>query len=75
MSPGACITACRGTGRHIVALEGNEDIYNAILRPMRKSSTSAVAITTPVPVVEVTHDPEEMPVVPRKFVRLGKLSK
>ena len=30
---GACITAYRGTGRHIVALEGNKDIFDAILKP------------------------------------------
>ena len=68
MLAGACITACRGTGRHIVALEGNKDIFDAILKPMRK-----LAVVTPI--VDAPEDLEDMPVVARKFIRKGKFSK
>ena len=64
--------ACRGTGRHIVALEGNKDIYEAILKPMRKS---AVETPTVPPIVDASDDMEDMPVVARKFIRKGKFSK
>ena len=72
MLAGACITACRGTGRHIVALEGNKDIYEAILKPMRKS---AVETSTVPPIVDALDDLVDMPVVAHKFIRKGKFSK
>ena len=34
---GASITACWGTGRHIVALEKDEAIFKAMLLPMRRT--------------------------------------
>jgi hypothetical protein len=71
---GASIVACHGTGRHIVALEENKDIFEAILKPMRKSTT-AKEVTPPPPAVAILQDPDAMPVVPRKFIRKGKLSK
>ena len=64
--------ACRGTGRHIVALEGNKDIFNAILKPMRKS---AVVTPTVAPIVDASEDLKDMPVVARKFICKGKFSK
>ena len=64
--------ACRGTSRHIVALEGNKDIYEAILKPMRKS---AVVTPTVAPNMDASDDLEDMPVVARKFIRKGKFSK
>ena len=67
--------ACRGTGRHIVALEGNKDIFDAILKAMRKSPVLVVMTPTLAPVVEASQDPEDMLVVPRKFIRKGKFSK
>ena len=72
MPADACITACCGTGRHIVALEGNKDIFDAILKLMRKSP---VVTPTVAPIVEALEDPEDMPVVPRKFIHKGKFSK
>ena len=69
---GACIMACRGTGRHIVALEGNKDIFNAILKPMKKPPVVTPTVAT---VVEASEDPDDMPVVARKFIRKGKFSK
>lgn len=32
--PGSCIKACRLTGRHILAMEGDTDIFNDVLKPM-----------------------------------------
>ena len=64
--------ACRSTGRHIVALEGNKDIFESILKPMRKS---AVVTPTVEPIVDASEDLEDMPVVARKFIRKGKFSK
>ena len=34
---GASITACRGTGRHIVALEEDESIFKEVLLAMKKA--------------------------------------
>ena len=64
--------ACRGTGRHIVALEGNKDIFDAILKPMKKS---LVVTPTVAPVMEASEDLDDMPVVARKFTRKGKFCK
>ena len=68
----ACITACRGTGHHILALEGNKEIFNAILKPMKKPLVVTPAVAT---VVEASEDPDDMPMVIRKFIRKGKFSK
>ena len=57
----ACITACRVTGHHIVALEGNKDIFDAILKPMKKSPMVTPTVAT---VVEASEDSDDMPVVP-----------
>ena len=64
--------ACRGTGRHVVALEGNKDIFDAILKPMKKPPM--VTPTVP-PVKEASEDLDDMPGVARKFTRKGKFSK
>ena len=47
---GASITACRGTGRHIIALEKDENIFNGVLLPMKKAT----------PMEGVTQAPEEV---------------
>ena len=64
--------ACRGTGCHIVAVKGNKDTFDAILKPMRKSS---VVTPTVAPIVDASEDLEDMLVVPRKFIHKGKFSK
>ena len=64
--------ACHGTGPHIVALEGNKDIFNAILKPMKKPPVVAPAVAM---VGKALEDPDDMPVVARKFIRKGKFSK
>ena len=69
---GACITACRGTSRHIVALEGNKDIFDAILKPMKKPVVVTPLVAT---VGEASEDPDDMPVVACKFIHKGKSSK
>ena len=69
---GACITAYRGTSRHILALEGNKDIFDAILKPMKKPVVVTLAVEM---VGEASEDSDDMPVVARKFIRKGKFSK
>ena len=55
-----------------MALEGNKDIFDAILKPMKKS---LVVTPTVALVVRASEDLETMPVVPRKFIRKVKFSK
>ena len=55
-----------------MALEGNKDIYEAILKPMSKS---VVVTPTVAPNVDASDDLEDMPVVARKFICKGKFSK
>jgi len=62
---GAYTTACRGSSL-IVALEENKDIFDAILKPMRKS-TQAMVVIQLLPIVVVSKDPNDKPVQPWKF--------
>ena len=55
-----------------MALEGNKDIFDAILKPMKKSP---VVTPTVAPIVEASEDLDDMLVVARKFTRKGKFSK
>ena len=55
-----------------MALEGNKDIFDAILKPMKKPPVVTPSIQ---PVVEASDDVDDMPVVARKFTRKGKFSK
>ena len=73
---GASITACRATGRHIVALEEDRRIFEHIILPMKKvDATVTVAPSLdPAPVV-LSQDPDAVVIVPRKFVRRPKPSK
>jgi hypothetical protein len=68
---GASITACRGTGCHIVALEEDEEIFEALLLPMQKPTPTVVAVEVNDPPTEVpkSQDPNAMNVVPRKFIQ------
>jgi len=61
---GALIAACRGTGQHIVALE--EDVLNALFKPMRKF-TLVMVTTQPVAAVAALQDLDAMTMVPQKF--------
>ena len=55
-----------------MALEGNKDIFEAIIKPMRKS---AAVIPIVAPIVDASDDLEDMPVVAHKFICKGKFSK
>ena len=55
-----------------MAAEGNIDIFDAIQKLMKKSPVVTLAVAT---VVEASEDPNDMPVVPRKFIHKGKFSK
>ena len=57
---------------HIVALEGNKDIFDAILKPMKKSPVVTPTIAS---VVEASEDLDDMLVVARKFTHKGEFSK
>jgi len=46
----ASIIACRGTNRHIVALEKDESVFKGVLLPMKKAT----------PIQGVTQAPEEV---------------
>lgn len=72
--PGACITACRGTGRHILALEEDKDIFEAVLSPMRRIPPVVVPAEAEVD-VEPSQDPDAMPIVARVFTKKTKPSK
>lgn len=73
----ASITACRGTGRHLVALEEDEDIFKALLQPMRKTTEPVLTakVNEPMPALEASQDPDAMTMVPRKFARRNISSK
>jgi len=66
--------ACCGSSRHIVALEENKDIFNAIFKSMRKL-TPVVVATLPPPVVVISQDLDDMPMQPQKFALKGKFNK
>ncbi len=72
---GASITACRSTGRHIEALEENQDIFDALLKPMQKPTLGMEKGPPKPPIVQASQDLDEMPIVPRKFPRKGTFSK
>jgi hypothetical protein len=73
---GASITACRATGRHIVALEPDKKIFAGVLQHMKKSILPvAAAVVTEVPAVVESQDPDAMVVQVRKFVRRDRTSK
>jgi len=71
---GASITACRGTGRHIVALEDDKEIFNAFLKPMKKTCADVVSKELPA-AVETSQDPDVMAVVGRWFIKKTRLCK
>jgi len=48
---GASITACRGTGRYIMALEDDKEIFNVLFKPMKK--TYADLVTKELPAVSI----------------------
>jgi hypothetical protein len=75
-SSGASVTACRATGRHIVALEADETIFSCILEPMKKiASPVTTTAVSEAPAIVASQDPDAMTIVPRKFVRRSRPSK
>jgi len=63
---GASITAYCGTCRHIVVLEEDMDIFNAIIKPMMKS-TPVITTTQLLPLVAKSQNLNAMTMVPCKF--------
>lgn len=71
---GGAITTCRGTRQNILALKDDENILNALLKPIIKSTTATVTFK-PAMAVVATKDPDAMTVVPQKFALKSKYSK
>ncbi len=67
---GASITACRASGRHIVAIEQDKEIFEAILLPMKNTllPVETVQVAEPRPVIQASQDPDAMVIVPRSVV-------
>jgi hypothetical protein len=62
---GASIRACRSVGRHLVALEEDNELFSALLAPMVRFPT----VSSP-PMSQLTHrsqDPNGMEIVPAKI--------
>jgi hypothetical protein len=62
---GASIRACRSVGRHLVALEEDNELFSALLAPMVRSP----AVSSP-PKSQLAHqsqDPDGMEIVPAKI--------
>jgi len=74
LTSSASITPCHGMGCYIVALEGNKDIYDALPKPMRKS-TLAILTTQLLPTIVESQDMDTMLVVLWRFAWKGKFSK
>jgi len=74
---GASIKACRVTGRHIVALEKDSDIFQAILVPMKKTNPLVVIapVTKLLEAIQVSQDLDTMTVIPQVFVCRDRPSK
>ena len=68
------ITACRGTGRHIVALEEDESIFKGVLLPMKKALPVQAVPEAPAEVFG-TLDLDAMHVEPMVFTRNIRPSK
>ena len=72
---GACITACRGTGRNILAFEGNTASFSAMREPLNQPPTNPEPAPTPIVALDLTLQGDDVPIVPRKFTRKTKSSK
>ena len=73
---GASITACRATGRHIVALEADKKIFASILQPMKDAVRPiATTVATEEPSILASQDPDAMAVKVRKFVQRDRTCK
>lgn len=75
MPSNACILANCSTNCHIVTLEGHKVIYNAILKLMKKSIIVVVLTSTLASAIQPSQDPDDMFMVPQKFVLKEKFSK
>lgn len=71
---GTSITACRCLHRHIVALEKDTEIFDALLKPMKKAPPAMEPCEARIQSLAFD-DPDAMKVVPRKFNRKARFSK
>jgi hypothetical protein len=57
---GGSITACRSLERHIVALESDPVIFNALLLPMRDSQPARISRSVAAPSTSIFDPPQKM---------------
>ena len=70
---GSSIYACHATGRHIVALEAEKSIYDALLAPLTRRASNTVTQPEHTPTPPIDLDEEEVLVC--HVVRTSKFSK
>lgn len=71
---GASIIACRGTNRHIVALEKDDKVFKGVLLPMKKA-TPVQGVTQATEEVFAALDLDAVDVEPMVFTRNIRSSK
>jgi hypothetical protein len=62
---GASIRACRSVGRHLMALEEDNELFSALLAPMVRSR--AVSSPPKSQLAYRSQDPDSMEIVPTKI--------
>ena len=74
---GAAIKACRATGRHIIALEKDSDVFKGVLEKMKKDTPIPVAteVEDDALIEDKSDNPDAVVVTPWKFVRKKKSCK
>jgi len=77
MIAGTLITACCMTGYYIMALEKDEEIFKAILQPIKKTIPLVVPtkVNKPSPTIKASQDPNTMIIKPHKFFRKARSNK
>jgi hypothetical protein len=70
---GASIHACRSVGRHLVALEEDNELFSAWLAPMvRSPAVSSPPKSQP---TQRSQDPDAMEIVPSSRIKKRRASK
>lgn len=64
-NPGAVIHACKASGRHVVALEPDTEIFEALLKPVQELPNAAAMVNIPSSTEgDSASDTEDLIVVP-----------
>jgi hypothetical protein len=70
---GASIRACRSVGRHLVALEEDNELFSTLLAPMVRSL--AVSYPPKSQPTQRSQDPDAMEIVPSSRIKKRRASK